>query len=50
MCVQHYPAENLLKNDSFKKWKCSAGEKQAVVVFQVCMKSIWFTQNTLAIL
>jgi len=33
--LQQYPAENLLKNDSFKKWKCTAGEKQASVVFQV---------------
>ena len=33
--LQQYPAENLLKNDSFKKWKCAAGEKQASVVFQV---------------
>jgi len=33
--LQQYPAENLLKNDGFKKWKCAAGEKQAVIVFQV---------------
>ena len=37
--LQQYPAENLLKNDSFKKWKCTAGEKQASVVFQVTLSS-----------
>ncbi|XP_046664912.1 DNA repair protein XRCC1 [Homalodisca vitripennis] len=30
-----YPAENLLKPDNSKKWKCKAGEKQASVILQL---------------
>lgn len=32
---KNFPAENLLKNDGFKKWKCSTGnEKSATVTLQ----------------
>ena len=36
----NHPAGSLLSSDTYRKWKCaSAGEKQAVVVLQVC--TIW---------
>ena len=36
---QNHPAENLLNAETYRKWKCAtAGEKQAVVVLQVCIK------------
>lgn len=42
--LQIHKAENLLKDDSSHKWKCSAGEKQASVIFQLekssCINSI----------
>lgn len=31
---KNFPAENLIKGDSFKKWKCVAGEKNATVTLQ----------------
>ena len=35
--IQSHPAENLLNAETYRKWKCAAaGEKQAVVVLQVC--------------
>jgi len=34
--LQNYPADNLLKSESFKKWKsASVGEKQVSVTLQV---------------
>lgn len=35
MRFQNFPAENLIKGDSFKKWKCAAGDKNATVTLQV---------------
>ena len=39
LLFQNFPAENLLKGDSFKKWKAKPGEKNASVIMQV-VKSI----------
>lgn len=30
-----FPADNLLRQGEFKKWKCSSGESQAVVILQL---------------
>ena len=35
LCLQNFPAENLLKGDSFKKWKAKPGDKNASVILQV---------------
>ena len=32
---QRFPAENLLKPEGTSKWKCTEGDKQASVTFQV---------------
>ena len=38
--LQNNPADNLLSEDTFRKWSCAnAGEKQASVVLQVTAMS-----------
>ena len=38
---QNNPADNLLSEDTFRKWSCAnAGEKQASVVLQVTMPCV----------
>lgn len=32
---KNFPADNLLQQGEFKKWKCSSGESQAVVILQL---------------